>query len=152
MDRSMGAIIEAMAQNIHVRLSCPVTHADYSEAASGRADPRRGGVVLTTGDGRKLRCRAAVFTVPLPILQQGVIGFTPALPPPKQAALSRIRMGNVIKIIVGFREKFWPEDMYDAVRACVGVVVVVVGGVLVCVLHSLAWADAPSMQTAHETV
>jgi len=43
--------------------------------------------------------------------QDGVITFTPALPEPKQAALSRIRMGNAIKIILTFKKRFWPEKM-----------------------------------------
>ena len=43
--------------------------------------------------------------------QDGVITFTPTLPEPKLAALSRIRMGNAIKIILTFKKRFWPEKM-----------------------------------------
>jgi monoamine oxidase len=109
MDRSMGRVAEAMAAGLNVRTGCPITHVDYSGAGAGR------GVLLTARDGRRMRCRAVVITVPLPILQEGVITFSPPLPPAKQAAISRIRMGNVIKVILGFKAPFWPEDMYDAV-------------------------------------
>ena len=40
-----------------------------------------------------------------------MIAFTPALPEPKLSAMSRIRMGNAIKIILTFKTRFWPEKM-----------------------------------------
>mmetsp|Transcript_12835 Transcript_12835/g.22635 ORF Transcript_12835/g.22635 Transcript_12835/m.22635 type:complete len:387 (+) Transcript_12835:239-1399(+) len=108
MDRPMGALTAAMSQGVAVRTSCPVMHVDY--ASEGPAP-----VTLTCQDGRKIRCRAVVITVPLPILQERVMSFSPQLPRAKQDAISRIKMGNVIKIILSFSERFWPEDMYDVV-------------------------------------
>ncbi len=98
-----------------IRVGCPIVHVDYS----GSGDRR---VLLTCQDGRRLRCRAAVITVPLRILQDQVLTFSPALPAPKQEALRRIKMGNVVKVILGFSDKFWTstdsgkhQDMYDCV-------------------------------------
>ena len=53
---------------------------------------------------------AAVVTVPLSILQLrngGGISFVPPLPPAKQAAVEKLTMGNVLKINLRFRERFW---------------------------------------------
>jgi monoamine oxidase len=80
---------------VQIRTSCPVTRIDYN----GSGDSR---VTLTCQNGRRVRCKAVIVTVPIRILQDGVIAFTPPLPAPKQGALQRIKMGNVIK--VGERE------------------------------------------------
>jgi monoamine oxidase len=53
---------------------------------------------------------AVVVTVPLSILQLqngGGISFVPPLPPAKQAAVEKLTMGNVLKINLRFRERFW---------------------------------------------
>jgi len=54
---------------------------------------------------------AVVLTVPLSILQMdergGGIRFVPELPVAKQAALQKLAMGNVLKINLRFRERFW---------------------------------------------
>lgn len=108
MDRSMGQIVQAMSQNLEVRVSCPIVHIDYTGTGEHR-------VTLTCQDGHRIKCKAAVLSVPLRILQDRVISFTPPLPASKQTALQRIKMGNVIKVILGFKDKFWPENMYDCV-------------------------------------
>jgi len=58
-----------------------------------------------------LRARAALVTAPLAVLQArqpapGAITFAPALPPWKRAAIDRLAMGNVIKVVVRFRDRF----------------------------------------------
>src|SRR5207237_1034826 len=54
-----------------------------------------------------------VITVPLSILQRdsskGGIVFVPDLPVSKQVAISRLVMGNVLKINLRFHERFWEE-------------------------------------------
>ncbi len=59
----------------------------------------------------ELRARAALVTVPLGVLQArppavGAIAFTPALPAWKRAAIERLAMGDVVKIVVRFRDRF----------------------------------------------
>jgi monoamine oxidase len=53
-----------------------------------------------------LSARAAVVTVPLPLLLE--LRFSPALPVKRRAA-SRLAMGPVIKAAVWFRERFWDD-------------------------------------------
>jgi monoamine oxidase len=54
-----------------------------------------------------------VITVPLGILQReptdGGIRFVPDLPVATQSAIQRLVMGNVLKINLTFRERFWEE-------------------------------------------
>ena len=56
---------------------------------------------------------AVIVTLPLSILQKspdnGGIRFVPELPDPKQSAISTLVMGNVIKINLLFRERFWEK-------------------------------------------
>jgi len=56
---------------------------------------------------------AIIITVPLKILQQdphdGGFRFVPDLPVAKQVAIQRLIMGNVLKINLSFRERFWEE-------------------------------------------
>ena len=58
-----------------------------------------------------LRARVALVTVPLSVLQarrpaRGAIAFAPALPAGKRAAIDHLAMGNVVKIVVRFRDRF----------------------------------------------
>ena len=59
-----------------------------------------------------LQCRQALITVPLTILQaapreSGALHFTPALPACKVDALRKLEMGEVIRVSLKFRERFW---------------------------------------------
>jgi len=57
--------------------------------------------------------RRAVITIPLQLLQtdpnDGGIRFVPDLPLAKQAAIKKLLMGNVLKINLCFRQRFWEE-------------------------------------------
>jgi monoamine oxidase len=58
-----------------------------------------------------VRARAALVTVPLGVLKAraatpGAIQFQPPLPPAKRAAVDRLAMGNVVKLVVRFRHPF----------------------------------------------
>jgi monoamine oxidase len=62
---------------------------------------------------------AIIITVPLSILQiepaNGGILFVPDLPSGKQAAIQQLAMGNVLKINLVFRERFWEHaKLWDA--------------------------------------
>lgn len=68
---------------------------------------------------------AAIVTVPLSMLQtdpaKGGIRFSPDLPVAKQVAINRLVMGNVLKINLLFRERFWEkvtlwDEQANAVR------------------------------------
>ncbi len=55
-----------------------------------------------------------LITLPLSILQAapeetGSVRFIPSLPPQKQAALSKLAMGEVIRVTLRFRRRFWDD-------------------------------------------
>jgi monoamine oxidase len=51
---------------------------------------------------------AAVITLPLGVLQSGVVRFSPALKD-KDVAARQLAMGHVVKIVLSFRSSFWEE-------------------------------------------
>lgn len=55
---------------------------------------------------RLITARQAVFTIPLGVLQAGSIKFSPALTK-KQNAAKKLRMGEVVRVALRFRERFW---------------------------------------------
>jgi len=68
-----------------------------------------GGVALVARDGRELVARAAISTLPVGVLKSGRVCFSPRLPEAKGAALDRVEMGPVTKLLLRFREQFWPR-------------------------------------------
>lgn len=74
---------------------------------------RRGAVEVSVrsphgGSLPAMRARAALVTVPLGVLQArppapGAVTFDPPLPAAKRAAIERLAMGNVVKVVVRFR-------------------------------------------------
>ena len=75
----------------------PVEHVDYS----GRS------VIVKT----KLKEYAAdrvIVTVPLPMLQQKRLSFTPPLPKDKKQAIKKAEVWDGLKVFIEFSEKFYP--------------------------------------------
>jgi monoamine oxidase len=50
--------------------------------------------------------------LPLGVLKKGAVEFSPALPPEKQAAIQRLKMGLLNKIVLKFPEVFWSPKAY----------------------------------------
>lgn len=66
------------------------------------------GITLRSVDGRERLARAAVTTLPVGVLKSGTVRFAPELPEDKHLALAQIQMGPVVKVLLHFREPFWP--------------------------------------------
>ena len=71
-------------------------------------------VIAESASGRSTyQASALVITLPLGVLQVGAkdggIQFAPELPAAKQLAIQQLAVGNVIKINLVFRERFWEE-------------------------------------------
>jgi monoamine oxidase len=78
-------------------------------------DWRKGAVAIETNRSGTLRAAAAVITIPIgvwkaPAEQPGAIRFTPELDE-KRAALAKLEIGHVVKIVFRFRERFWNDDL-----------------------------------------
>jgi len=68
-----------------------------------------GGVAVIARDGRELAARSAISTLPVGVLRSGRVRFAPVLPEAKRAALDRVQMGPVVKLLLRFQERFWPR-------------------------------------------
>ena len=67
------------------------------------------GVTVAAADGRALTARAAIITLPVGVLASGAVEFMPPLPDNKRRALSDLVMGPIIKLLLQFKEPFWPS-------------------------------------------
>jgi monoamine oxidase len=93
------AVVRAMAKGLEVRSGFAV--ADVSWGPNG--------VTVRGQDGEELAARAAVSTLPVGVLKAGAVRFEPGLPESKRSALGALEMGPVLKIVLQFRERFWPR-------------------------------------------
>jgi monoamine oxidase len=67
-----------------------------------------------TGIERSFRARSAIIALPLGVLRApagapGHVAFEPGLPRAHVRALEQMRMGNVMKVTLRFREPFWEK-------------------------------------------
>jgi len=88
---------DAIAKTV---LNTPVQSIDYSGSK----------VHVMNSIGTMHEADYVVVTVPLPVLRDGDIVFSPALPNDKTAAMQKIGMGSGMKIILKFSDRFWAMD------------------------------------------
>jgi monoamine oxidase len=88
-----------MAQGLDIRLNQVVTEIQYS------AD---GATITTQTD--TFTADKVVVTVPLGVLKQNKIAFSPTLPTDKQTAINRLGMGALNKVYLLFSDVFWDEE------------------------------------------
>jgi len=93
-------LIRALARGTSVRLREQVRAIAHDQD----------GVTVTTDRGAYTADRAIV-TAPLGVLRAGAIAFDPPLPQAKTAAIQRLRMGFLDKVVLRFPAPFWPRDV-----------------------------------------
>ncbi|WP_422037063.1 FAD-dependent oxidoreductase [Roseibium sp.] len=76
-----------------------------------RVDVDQDGVRLRDSAGREATFDAVILTVPLGVLKQGGITFSPPLPRWKQAAIARLGMGTLDKVYLRYDDVFWDADV-----------------------------------------
>lgn len=64
-------------------------------------------IVLQTQNGQVFRTKRVISSIPLGILQRGLIKFIPNLPEPYQQAIMSIGNGFQNKLFVSFKHPFW---------------------------------------------
>lgn len=82
-----------------IRYNAPVTSIDYTDEK----------VSVMTGIGEQYLADKVLITVPLKILQNGSISFTPELPPAQIAAIMKEQMPSGLKVFIEFSERFYPD-------------------------------------------
>jgi monoamine oxidase len=79
----------------------------------------RPGHVQVVTNRQEFIAHRAVVSVPLGVLKQNSIKFTPELQPRKKQALNRLQMGILNKVYLRFAQPFWPYDR-DWIEYCGG--------------------------------
>jgi monoamine oxidase len=97
--KGYGQLIQRLATDLDIRTQHHVTQIAYD----------RNGVQVSTNRGVFTGARVIV-TVPLGVLKQGKITFSPALPSAKQQAIQRLKMGALNKIVLKFPQQFWADE------------------------------------------
>jgi monoamine oxidase len=91
-------LVDHIASGLEICREFPVTTVRW------KAD----GVSVAAADGRALSARAAITTLPLGVLASGAVEFEPTLPESKRRAFADLVMGPVMKLLLHFKEPFWP--------------------------------------------
>jgi len=70
--------------------------------------------VNVIGDAAEYKARALLTTLPVSLIQNGQVRFVPAIVSKEEAA-RKLAMGQVVKVMLRFREPFWKEreDLKD---------------------------------------
>ncbi len=85
-----------LAQGLDVRLNTRVSSIDSSDAK-----------VKIVANGNVFEADYVIVSVPLGVLKNGAIAFSPALPNDKSTAISKTNMGNVNKFLLVWNTAFW---------------------------------------------
>ena len=91
-------LVEHLAAGLDIRLDVAVTAIDHGDA---------GCAVVTANE--RYECDRVVVSVPLTMLQQRRVTFTPAIAA-HEAAADRLAMANLEKAVFRFDEHFWPAS------------------------------------------
>jgi monoamine oxidase len=67
-----------------------------------------GVVRVTARGGEQFKARRLIVTLPLGLLQRNAVTFTPRLITKEEAA-NKLAVGEVVKVVLRFRDRFWEE-------------------------------------------
>ena len=93
----MKAVAEAMAEGLTIELEQVVEQVNMTDHH----------VEVVTSAGDTWTGSHVVVTVPLGVLKAGAIAFSPPLPDEKLAAINRLDMGNVERVVLRYDEQWW---------------------------------------------
>jgi monoamine oxidase len=68
-------------------------------------------ITLQDSNGATEQVNFLIVAVPISVLKNNTITFSPALPSAKTAALTRLQMDNSIRIILEFKKNFWGDEV-----------------------------------------
>ncbi|KAM7497494.1 hypothetical protein LguiA_021908 [Lonicera macranthoides] len=107
MVRGYLPVINTLAKGLDIRLSHRVT----------KVVRHNYGVKVTVESGKTFTADAAIIAVPLGVLKSNRIKFEPRLPAWKEAAIAELGIGIENKIVLHFKEVFWPNVEFLGVVA-----------------------------------
>ena len=116
LEPSFGVLIDHLARGLRIESGCPVASVE-ADVAAAAADANGFPCAVVTRDGRRLRARRVVVTVPLPVLRDGDIRFSPPLSAAKVAAAQSMSFANGVKVVLKFSRPAWPANCHGVVCA-----------------------------------
>lgn len=93
-------ILAAIGRGLPIRLRTPVQRLARSDD----------GVIVQAGE-QTFEGRYAILTIPLALLKEGTIEFTPPLPESHCAAIAGLEMWPAVKVFLGFSAPFWSPKL-----------------------------------------
>jgi monoamine oxidase len=99
IDGGYGVLVDILGDDLAITTDAAVSAVAWDEQ----------GVTLTSAAGTHTATHA-VITVPLGVLKAGTIAFSPGLPADKSAAIARLDMGALEKVVFVYEERWWGED------------------------------------------
>lgn len=100
IDGGYAALFAWYSRDLPLRLQTPVE----------RIEHRQDGVTVYA-NGEQFTANNCIITVPVALLQRGVITFEPPLSAPKQAAVDSFRVEAATKLIYHFDQQLWADDL-----------------------------------------
>lgn len=94
-----AAIPRLLATHLDIRLATVVTRIEHSNSG-----------VSVVANGKALSADYAVVTLPLGVLKNDGVSFSPSLSRSKQSAMGRLGVGQINKVFLLFDAPFWPID------------------------------------------
>jgi monoamine oxidase len=99
IDGGYAELVDILADDLAITTDAEVSAVDWDEQ----------GVTLTSAAGTHTATHA-VITVPLGVLKAEHIAFSPGLPADKLAAIERLDMGTMEKVVFVYDERWWGDD------------------------------------------
>jgi monoamine oxidase len=99
-----GALVDALADGLDIRRGHVVRRIDYGGPA--------GTPPVVETDRGPFEADAVIVTLPLGVLKAEQVEFDPPLPAAKRAAIARLRMGALAKVVLHYDAPFWPTERY----------------------------------------
>jgi len=90
-------VVDVLASGVDVHLGTAAVEVEVTQD----------GVHVHCADGHTEVGSHVVVTVPLGVLKQGSLRFTPELPPERTAAIERLGFGRYEKVAMRFEQPFW---------------------------------------------
>jgi monoamine oxidase len=93
-------ITDFLAKDLDIRLNTRVSSIDYSTP-----------LAKVTANGKVIEGDYVIVSVPLGVLKNNAITFSPALPADKSDAIAKTNMGNVNKFLLLWKTTFWDTNL-----------------------------------------
>lgn len=93
-------VANLLGQSLDIRLNTRVTEINYSSTKT-----------TVKANGTNLEADYVIVSVPLGVLKNNAISFTPALPTDKQSAISHLKMSSVNKFLLTWNTAFWDTTL-----------------------------------------